>query len=80
MKSFTKVIEVTLPHEDRYKCFKQDGCKVYCVRINAIGIDHDIWMTVPGDNPDDAADIAARSLSEIQWGDFDILETIEVED
>ena len=80
MTKFTNVIRVELPDESGYKCFTEDGLDVYCVKLNAIGIDHGFWMTVPGESEDDAAHQAMMSIAEMKYNDVSVEEIIKIED
>lgn len=80
MIKILKVIKVELPDDSSYESFKEDGLDVYCVRLNVIGIDHDIWMTVPGESEDDAVDIALDSIVQIKYNDISVEDIIKIEE
>ena len=71
-----KNIKITIPDQSKYESFTKDGIRTYAIRINAIGIDHDFWMTVAGKNKDEAIDVAMELISQLKQNDCSIEEVV----
>lgn len=59
--------------------FAQDGFDTYVVRIDAVGVENDLYLLCAGNNPDEAAEGAQETIAMLNYGDMEVKQVIKIE-